>query len=60
MTAAELMANLAALSPDTIVGIEDPETRLVHHVSSWPIVADSYGVAVISLNLRVITEEDVS
>ncbi len=60
MTAAELMAKLATLAADTIIGITDPQTRLVHHVSSWPITADQYGVAVLGLNLRVITEEDVS
>jgi hypothetical protein len=60
VTAAELIAKLSALPPDTIVAIKDPITGLLHHVSTWPIKADQWGVAVIGLNLRVVTEEDVS
>lgn len=60
MTAAELIERLAALPPDTIVGIKDYQTGLIHHLSTWPLRADQWGVALLSPNLRVITEEDVA
>ncbi len=59
MTAAELIARLRVIPPDSIIGIRG-DGDLLYHLVDFPLYVDEWGVAQLARSRRVISEEDVS
>ncbi len=61
MTAAELIAFLQQVPPDSLVAMRHPADGLIHHVSARRTVGpDEWGVVVLAPSDYAVTEEDVS
>jgi hypothetical protein len=60
MTAAELIERLAALPPDTVIGVGEWDGAIRHVSRTALSVVHPAGVAIIDVSPRVITEEDLA